>query len=190
MEKIKRRGNAVATAGDAACAAIGGENGIGDSGNAAKNGAEDSSGVFGTKNGVGDPGGVFEAENGIGDSGVAFGAGNAGGGDVIAWLAELARLGDPDAVRLLNGIGEYLGVGVANLINTFNPELVVIGNRFTALAPWLSPPLRRVVESRALPFHRRQLKIEFSALGPHATALGAALMAIAEFFSGTKVNLA
>lgn len=111
-------------------------------------------------------------------------------GPDIAALAKLAGAGDHDVIHLLNQIGEHLGVGLVNIMNTFNPELIVIGNRFTDLEPWLSKPLQRVVESRSLPYPRQQLKIEFSSLGTHSTALGAAFLAVKEFFSSTKVIVA
>jgi len=106
----------------------------------------------------------------------------------IAAVAELARAERHEVLHLLNQIGEYLGIGLINIMNSFNPELIVIGNRFTDLEPWLSKPLLRVLESRSLPYPRKRLKIQFSNLGRLSTALGAAYMAISEFLSNTKVR--
>ncbi|MFZ7943688.1 ROK family protein [Neobacillus sp. 19] len=40
-----------------------------------------------------------------------------------------AQCGNPKVLQLLNSFGEYIGIGLTNIINTFNPEVVIIGNR-------------------------------------------------------------
>ena len=52
-------------------------------------------------------------------------------------LARLAREGDPLAIRILTGIGEHLGSGIASLVNIFNPELIVVGGGFAAAGDFL-----------------------------------------------------
>lgn len=105
--------------------------------------------------------------------------------DVKAW----AENGDPDVIHVLNQIGEYLGIGVTNIINIFNPEAVIIGNRLTLLAHWLAKPLQQVVENRALTYHQKGLKILFSNLGTYSSALGASMFAISRFFADTTVTV-
>ncbi len=45
------------------------------------------------------------------------------------YLLDLAENGNEKAIYLFNRIGEYLGVGLNNIINIFNPQEIVIGNR-------------------------------------------------------------
>lgn len=107
----------------------------------------------------------------------------------IEHIVKWAEKNDPKIINILTQVGEYLGIGVANIINTFNPELVIIGNRLTKLERWLTNPLQRVVESRALPYHQRNLKIHFSNLGIYSCALGASSFAISHFFANTTVTV-
>ncbi|GAB7387003.1 xylose repressor [Bacillaceae bacterium] len=105
--------------------------------------------------------------------------------DVRKW----AENDDPRIINILTQVGEYLGIGLTNIINTFNPEAVIIGNRLTKLERWLANPLQRVVESRALPYHQKHLKIHFSNLGIYSSALGASSFAISHFFANTTVTV-
>ncbi|WP_134704522.1 ROK family transcriptional regulator [Ammoniphilus sp. YIM 78166] len=102
-------------------------------------------------------------------------------------LHALASNQDPTALALFEQIGEYLGIGLANMINIFNPELVVIGNRMALAAPWIEDAVLRTVEKRALPYHQKRMKIVFSHLGTDSTVLGAASFAVSQFFTKTRV---
>ncbi|PYI53574.1 ROK family transcriptional regulator [Paenibacillus flagellatus] len=104
-------------------------------------------------------------------------------------LVEAACQGSPEAIRLFHEVGESLGVGIANIVNTFNPELVVIGNQMTRAEPWIRNAIERVVSMRSLPFHRRQAQIRFASLDTHSAVLGAAHYAISAFFAKERVTL-
>lgn len=112
----------------------------------------------------------------------------AGEADLDALLL-LAQQGNADAAELFRRVGTYLGVGITNIINIFNPELIIIGNRFTAAEPWLSEPIRSVIDRRSLPYHRRDLRLEFSSLGARSAVLGAAFFAITRFFAASRVSV-
>ena len=58
--------------------------------------------------------------------------------------------GDPVAAASMRVIGERLGVGIANLVNIFNPEVVVIGGGVIAAGELLLEPAREVMKRRAL----------------------------------------
>ena len=104
-------------------------------------------------------------------------------------LVKKADEGNPEVITLFNQIGEYLGIGLTNIINTFNPELIVIGNRMNKAEKWIANPIKRVIENRSLPYHRKQLRIEFSSLTVYSCALGAASFTSSAFFSNTKVSV-
>ncbi|SDO03529.1 ROK family transcriptional regulator [Alkalicoccus daliensis] len=87
-----------------------------------------------------------------------------------------------DAVLIFKEIGEYLGHGITNLVNIFNPELVVIGNRMASARQWLEESLNNTVNSTAISFHRENLRVEFSNLNATGTAVGASYFIIEDFF--------
>jgi glucokinase len=62
---------------------------------------------------------------------------------------EAAAAGDPLALEVVQETAKYLGVGVANLINILNPEVVVICGGVTHAGDRLFVPLRREVNRRA-----------------------------------------
>lgn len=113
------------------------------------------------------------AERPEGDLGRAAEAGRT----VDAKLAvELAAEGPGDAREVLETIGFYLGVGIASLVNVFNPELVVIGGGFARAGDLLFEPARRVVAERALAPQRDIARIVPAALGVEAGLIGAGLV--------------
>ncbi len=104
-------------------------------------------------------------------------------------LAALADSGNEAAQELFRRTGRYLGVGVVNIINTFNPELIIIGNRFTLAERWLAPSVREVIQERALPYHRERLRLEFAGLGLRSSVAGAASFAVSGFFADRQVSV-
>jgi glucokinase len=114
------------------------------------------------------------AEHPDGDLGRAA----AEGKKVDAKLAvELAAAGPGDARDVLDHVGLHLGVGIATLVNVFNPELVVIGGGFSRAGDLLLEPARKVVAETALLPSREQVKIVPALLGVEAGLIGAGLVA-------------
>ncbi|TFE22846.1 ROK family transcriptional regulator [Cohnella luojiensis] len=107
--------------------------------------------------------------------------------DLESLLAAAAE-GRQDVLALFSGIGEYLGVGIANIVNVFNPDAVIIGNRMSQARPWIEGIVRQTVTQRALGFHLRKVQILFAELGERSSMMGAAEMAIAGFFSRVKAT--
>lgn len=97
-------------------------------------------------------------------------------------LSTLALGGDPAAMAVLTDIGEKLGLGIASLVNIFNPELVVVGGGAAEAAEILLAPARRVVAERALRPQRDEVRIVPAQHGVDAGVLGAAALAIIELF--------
>lgn len=106
-----------------------------------------------------------------------------------AELVRHAQNKQQDTLRHFSKMGEYLGIGVTNLINSFNPELIVIGGALSEAEPWLGEPLRRVVAKRTLPYHKQQLEITFSKLGSRGTMIGAGFSAVMHFLGNIRVTL-
>ena len=93
-------------------------------------------------------------------------------------VTEMAHDGDEDAREVLGVVGERLGYGLVGLVNTFNPEVIVIGGGAARGGDLLLTPARRVIEERALPPARDGLRILPAHYGDEAGMIGAALMAL------------
>src|SRR3954453_7916135 len=99
-------------------------------------------------------------------------------------ITELAFDGDPVAGASVRVIGEPLGVGIANLVNIFNPEVVVIGGGVIAAGDLLLDPAREVMAARALAPSRDLVRVAATAFGAESGMIGAALLAAAPEAAG------
>ena len=92
-------------------------------------------------------------------------------------ITELATAGDPVARGAIETIGRALGVGITNLVNIFNPQVVVIGGGVIAAGELLLAPAREVMLERALSPAKDDVRVEAARFGPEAGMLGAAMLA-------------
>jgi glucokinase len=90
---------------------------------------------------------------------------------------EAAHAGDGDAQRIIKEWGQRIGIGVANAINTFDPEEVVIGGGAARAGDLLLTPAREVAGGYVLPGLGSRTKIRLARHGVRAGVLGAALLA-------------
>jgi len=95
-----------------------------------------------------------------------------------ALVTELAHDGDVVAQRVLSLVGRRLGVGLASLVNAFDPEVIVIGGGAIAADEMLLEPARDEMRSRALPPPRDRVRVVRAHFGEEAGMLGAALLAL------------
>lgn len=100
-------------------------------------------------------------------------------------VTELAYDGDDAAVEVLELIGRRLGVGIASFVNTFNPQVVVIGGGVMAAGDLLLEPARAEVAARALPPSRDEVRIVTAGFGVEAGMIGAAAFAFDELGAGS-----
>ena len=89
-------------------------------------------------------------------------------------VTELAFDGDRAARDVVALIGTRLGVGIASLVNAFNPSVVVVGGPLVAAGDMLLSPARSVVRERAL----SPVEIVAARFGAESSMLGAALSAL------------
>ncbi len=92
-------------------------------------------------------------------------------------VTELAHDGDSAALEALTLIGERLGVAIANCVNIFNPQVVVVGGGVIGAGELLLAPARGVVAARALPPSRDEVRIVAARFGVEAGMIGAAALA-------------
>jgi glucokinase len=97
----------------------------------------------------------------------------------VPLMVDAARNGDRVALAAFEETGYYLGIGLANLINAFNPQKVVLGGYVTQAYDFLFPVIQRTVQERALRWPREAAQIvvatylnDASLMGSVATVYG------------------
>lgn len=70
----------------------------------------------------------------------------------ISVAIEAAKRGDPVVLEAFRAVGRALGIGIASLVNAFNPDLVVFGGPLSEAGPYVFPSLKQEVHRRALPW--------------------------------------
>jgi glucokinase len=90
---------------------------------------------------------------------------------------DAARDGDAAAARIVEIWGQRVGIGIANAINTFDPEEVVIGGGAAQAGELLLEPAKRVAAGYVLPGLGTKTTTRLARHGVRAGVLGAALLA-------------
>ncbi|MEU9400873.1 ROK family transcriptional regulator [Streptomyces sp. SID4985] len=91
---------------------------------------------------------------------------------------------DPVALAVLEETAEYLGAGLSDLINLFQPERILIGGwAGLQLGTRFLPAVRRHAATYALRHPADRVTIELGRLGPDAVTVGAAILPLADFFA-------
>jgi len=97
-------------------------------------------------------------------------------------LQTLAEEGDPGAKNVYAKAGETLGRGIANLINVFNPELIIIGGEGVGAGDLLFKPLCEAVDNYVMPGLADDTEIKIELWNDDAWARGAAGQVLRELF--------
>ena len=99
-------------------------------------------------------------------------------------LAELLTAHTATATKVVDEVIEYLGAGLANLINLLNPELIIVGGwAGLRIAEARLPEIREATAQHALRQPFAQTTIELAQLGADAVALGAATVPLEHFLA-------
>jgi glucokinase len=86
-----------------------------------------------------------------------------------------ARNGDSLALNVISQAASYLGVGMVNLVNIFNPDMIVLGGGMAELGGLFLDPAKRMVAERAFPISAQAVRIVTAQLGNEAGVYGAAV---------------
>ncbi|GAT66105.1 ROK family transcriptional regulator [Planomonospora sphaerica] len=125
--------------------------------------------------------GCLEAE--VGERALLEAAGRFGsqvGREAVRAVVSAADRGDIVAQAALSRVGDWLGLGVANLVNVFNPEMVVFGGMLREVYLGSAAQVRSRLNLDALSPSREHLRLRTTALGDDATLVGAAELAFAQ----------
>jgi predicted NBD/HSP70 family sugar kinase len=102
------------------------------------------------------------------------------GAQLLESVLRRADAGDEIALRAITEVGRWLGLGIGNLVNIFNPELVVLGGLYHPLFPYLEDSVRAGARFGALDAPGHIVEITSSGLGSDALLIGAAELAMSE----------
>jgi glucokinase len=95
-------------------------------------------------------------------------------------VADAASQGDVEAREILAKAMDYLGIGMANLVNLFNPQLIVIGGGLANIGERLLEPVQRAIARCAFPTPAQMVRVVPAELGDNVGVLGAAAVALAQ----------
>jgi predicted NBD/HSP70 family sugar kinase len=126
--------------------------------------------------------GCWETE--IGEPALLHAAGREGSGrEAVLAVVDAADRGDSVAQTALRLVGDWLGLGVANLINIFNPETVLFGGTLREVYIAAAAQVRSRLNRAALTSTREHVRLRTPQLGDNAPLLGAAELAFAHLLA-------
>ncbi|HLN53374.1 MAG TPA: ROK family protein [Lentimicrobium sp.] len=107
------------------------------------------------------------------------------GGDKLSssMIIEAARQGDNLSFELINKAGEAIGIGIAALIQIFNPELVILGGEMSKASDIFFGPINKNVELHTIERIRKDARIAVSQLGDDARIMGSLALVMNKIFS-------
>jgi predicted NBD/HSP70 family sugar kinase len=102
-----------------------------------------------------------------------------GGSKAVAELLAAAAGGEAQALSAMEESGRWLGIGIAGLVNIFNPSRVALGGLYARVYPYTRQAMERELDYRAMSAPRNMVELTTASLGADALLLGAAELALA-----------
>lgn len=115
---------------------------------------------------------------------------SATGREAVRAVVEAADRGDITARAALHDVGDWLGIGVANLVNVLNPRTVIFGGTLREVFLGSAAQIRSRINRIALTPSRENLRLRVGELGDDAVLVGAAELAFSEILVGPLETLA
>ncbi len=98
-------------------------------------------------------------------------------------MVTAADLGDVTARAALHRVGDWLGIGIANVVNLFDPDLVVLGGTLRDVFLGSAAQVRSRINTNALAALRENLRLRVSELGDDTILIGAAELAFSDILT-------
>lgn len=99
------------------------------------------------------------------------------GGEITSYIvAEAAKQGDLVAQRIFKIMGEYIGIGLASVVNLLNPEKIIIGGGVADAGDLLFDPIKSVIKERTLKVSGDAVEVVPAKLGNTAGVIGSSLL--------------
>jgi predicted NBD/HSP70 family sugar kinase len=97
-------------------------------------------------------------------------------------VVELANEGDLGAQHIFAHAGSILGSSVADLINLFDPALIILGGEGTRAGEWLYTSMRKAITAQVMPGLQNDTRLCLEPWGDDAWARGAASLVLRDLF--------
>jgi glucokinase-like ROK family protein len=93
-------------------------------------------------------------------------------------IARAAQSGDVEVLEALEENGAAIGLGIANLVNIFDPEMVILGGSLSVVGEYMLPAIRAAVHQSGLNMPRPEVLVGLSAFGSDASVMGAVALVV------------
>lgn len=100
----------------------------------------------------------------------------------INCIFDAARAGDAATRAMLEDRARYMGIGLANLVNTLSPELIVLGGIFARGEDILFPIVTETLRQRAFANLGETVRVQTPTFGGHSGVIGAGALALHAYF--------
>ncbi len=89
-------------------------------------------------------------------------------------------------IRALNTLGQYLGIGIANIINALSPDRISLGGTISQAATFILPEIERMFHYRVFPSNR---ETQVTIAGANSVAIGAATLIIHQTLFDQSISI-
>jgi predicted NBD/HSP70 family sugar kinase len=104
-------------------------------------------------------------------------------------LVALAKTGDNMAIKAIQETGRYLGIGISNIINGIDPEVIVLGGIITQAWDIIYPKIIQEIKDRVFFSIKKNVQVIPTSLKERTSLVGALTLVIREIFSGYKITI-
>ena len=98
----------------------------------------------------------------------------------IPSVLDLLEAGDRTVARLFSDLGHMVGAAVANAVNLFNPEVVIVGGELARAGDAILLPVKHAIKRQTLELAGGELDVLSATLGPGSAAMGGVALVLRE----------
>jgi len=106
----------------------------------------------------------------------------------IEQIFEAARIGDREIQTMLRERAHYMGIALANLVNSVNPNMIIMGGLFAAGHDVMLPQVEETMRQRAFANLGDSVELRVTTFGRKVGMIGAAALALDTFFYQQSVS--
>ena len=99
-------------------------------------------------------------------------------------VIQAAEMEDRVAINILEECAKYLGIGIADLINILNPEMIVLAGKITEIPNIFREYMEDMISNKVVNYSKEKAQIEMSNLGEDAALIGGATLVLKQLFEG------
>ena len=105
----------------------------------------------------------------------------------VSMVVSKIKENNKELLSLLEKQGRYIGTGIANIINIFNPSKIIVSGYISSSPEYIKEIILKETNKRSLPDMRKDTKIIFSNMGTEKKHMGAIGLFISELFDNPEI---